>query len=151
MVCSAIEVFPKECMGCVLGKKNVVLSAFPYQNARRKLKEVTSMSSSIFTCLFKNGKIKKIADYHSHTYQHFERSEHCAPSAMDIAQLDVGGVEFIVQIRKRRKKSSYMRCSSGTIHIGWKRFRCSIVAFRRCDGFEECDILYDRVRLGLKK
>jgi len=139
-------------MGCVLVKKNVVLSAFPYQNARRKLKEVSSMSSSIFSYLFKNGKIKKIGDYHSHTYQHFERQERCAPSVMDIAQLDIGGVEFIVQIRRKRKKCSYIRCGSGSIHIGRKQFRCSIAAFRRCGGFEECDILlYEKVKLGLKK
>ncbi len=152
IIASAAEVFPKECMGCVCyGPKNQIVAAFPYQIARRKDMEVWSNSATYFDKLFKTGLFKKLGDFHSHTFQSFEKVFPLTPSQTDLEQLPIGGIEVIVQIRRTRRKSNKWKTTKGgKITIAWDRYRFLIAAFMRIDGHDKNNIpLYKRVRLLL--
>jgi len=152
IIASAAEVFPKECMGCVCyGSKNAIVAAFPYQVASRKDMEVCSDSSVYFDKMFKTGLFKKLGDFHSHTFQSFEKLQPLTPSPTDLNQLPIGGIEVIVQIRRTRKKSNSWRTTKGgSVSIAWDRYRFLIAAFMRIDGHDKDKVpLYKKVGLLL--
>lgn len=153
IIASAAEVFPKECMGCICySSKNSIVAAFPYQIARRKDQEVWSNSAVYFDKLFKTGGFyKKLGDFHSHTFQSFEKLYPLTPSPTDLNELPIGGIEVIVQVRRtRRNGNSWRTTSGGRISIAWERYRFLIAAFKRIDGHDSAGVpLYKKVRLFL--
>jgi len=130
MFLSAIEVFPKECMGCLCHKqKNKIEVAIPYQYAKRKTEEVYSTSAIMFEGLL-GIHFKKTCDYHSHTRT--AKREVVEPSETDIQGLSTGMMEVIVQIRRTTSVKHYLRCNPGeTISMSWGRYRGIIAAFIR--------------------
>lgn len=154
MIAAAAEVHPKECMGsvcCEAGDKSgQIVAAFPYQIAKRRLEEVTSESSEIFDKFFATGAFLKLGDFHSHPFQGFERIDPLGPSETDLRQLNIGEVEIIVQVRRRRKNGSYWRSNkSGYVSIAWGRYRFLVGAFMRLRGTDEDKVpLYKKIRLS---
>lgn len=94
----------------------------------------------------------KFGDFHSHPFQAFEKIFPLGPSETDLKELDDGGVEIIVQVRRTRKKSNYWRnTKSGGISIAWERYRFLIGAFMRTDGKDEEGVpLYKKIGLSFE-
>ena len=150
MFWSAMEVFPKECMGCLCRhRKDRIELAIPYQTAKRKMEEVESTSSSFFNTTL-SGPFKKTCDYHSHT--RMPKGEKPGLSETDIKDLAIGEVEAIVQIRRcRTSKHEIRQNPSGTISVAWGCFRGLIVTFVRCkDPAGKKKLYYKRARLALE-
>lgn len=132
-------------------KTGHLIAAFPYQVASRKPQEVISQSSGTFDKFFEDGPFAKFSDYHSHTFQAFERILPLGPSETDLDGLKPGMVEIIVQIRRTRRNGSYWRMTKGgKISIAWGRYRFLIGAFMRMKDTDENGVpLYDEVGLKL--
>jgi proteasome lid subunit RPN8/RPN11 len=132
MVMSASESFPKECMGCVCVNRggSRVVSAFPYQYAKRYNQSVTSSSSGVFDRMLREGPLRKLGDYHSHTFFGGEKAEELEPSPTDL-DMPVGGMEAIVSVRRTNRMSFSIRSSGGRIYGAWRNFRFRIAVFRR--------------------
>lgn len=156
IIAAAIEVFPKECMGCICAdKKDQLMGAFAYQLAHRKLVEVNSDSAQVFEKFFKEAGFKKFADFHSHTFQHFDELLPLEPSSTDLREIEIGGIEFIIEIRRTRKIKKFWKQDKDEIKIGWGRWRFAIAAFQRLKFFGKHKIpLYKKLKIrlaGLKK
>jgi len=151
IVAAAVEVFPKECMGCICcNSQGKINAAFSYQIARRKEQQVTSTSAEYFDKLFPSGTFLKLGDFHSHTYQHFEKLDPLEPSPTDLNQLKIGGIEVIIRIKRTRANLNKWQKSNGRIKIALGRYRCLIAAFMRIDGIDLLGVpLYKEVRLNL--
>ena len=152
LISSATEVFPRECMGCIccdgFGR---IAAAFPYQLAIRRAQAVSSDSASVFDKLLESGPFLKLGDFHSHTFQANEKIPPLEPSNVDLEELEVGGIEIIVQVRRTRKKRNNWRNSKDGISIAWGRFRFLICAFMRIKGIDSEGIpLYKRIRTCLE-
>lgn len=156
MIASAVEVFPKECMGsvCALQVPTVegrICGAFPYQLARRSPEEVSSLSSWMFLDLLsEGGPWVKIGDYHSHTYRRCKKIEELLPSGTDLEGMGVGDVEIIVQVCKTKQCRNSWRGVREGIRISWGKYRFLLKGFLRLEGRnQEGDPLYRTVELSL--
>ena len=151
IVAAAVEVFPKECMGCICcNQQGKINAAFSYQIARRKAQQVTSTSAEYFDKLFPSGSFSKLGDFHSHTYQHFEKLDPLEPSKTDLDQLKIGGIEIIIQIKRTRSNLNKWQKSKDRIKIALGRYRCMIAAFMRIKGIDIYGVpLYKEVSLNL--
>ena len=129
MFWSAMEVFPKECMGCLCEHQGRIVLAIPYQTAKRKEEEVESISSSFFETTL-DSQFKKICDYHSHT--RVGKREKPGLSETDTKDLAMGEMEAIVHIRRcRSNKHGIRQNPGGTVSVAWGCFRGLIAAFVR--------------------
>ena len=144
MVLSASESFPKECMGCVcLDRKGRIVAAFPYQFAKRYNQSVSSISSCTFYTMLKKGPLRKLGDYHSHTFFGNQKVDELAPSDTDM-DMPIGMVEVIVSIKRTNRMSFSIRESGYRVYGSWRNFRFRIAAFRKTvEG-------YDKVALRLR-
>jgi proteasome lid subunit RPN8/RPN11 len=154
IIASAIEVFPKECMGgvCVkTGDRRKVVSAVPYQVAKRSNREIISESSYLFGTLLKQGGFRKLGDYHSHAFRQWDVLTPLEPSGVDLKELPIGGIEIIVSIRRTNKNAFYLKqASSHAIHFACGRYRCVIGAFQRLRGYGRRKIpLYKKLEIEL--
>lgn len=149
IISAAAEVFPKECMGCICCDEfNKVVVAFPYQLAKRRDQEVSSDSSFNFDKLFQTGPFVKMGDFHSHTFQSFEKIPTLGPSSVDLEELPIGGIEVIVQIKRARRKYNSWKNTENGISISWERFRFLIGAFMRVEGIDSDGVpLYKKIRI----
>jgi len=147
MFWSAMEVFPKECMGCLCRSKNRLDLAVPYQTAKRKTEEVESTSSSFFESVLPR---LFACDYHSHT--RMPKGEKPGLSETDTKDLALGEMEAIVHIRRCRSRKHGIRGNpGGTVSVAWGCFRGLIAAFVRCkDPAGEKKTYYQQVRLTLE-
>jgi len=145
MVMSASEPFPKECMGCVCMDRGCsrIVSAFPYQYAKRYNQGVTSCSANDFDRMLMKGPVRKLGDYHSHTFFGGEKAYDLEPSPTDL-DMPVGGMEAIVSIRRTNRMAFSIRSSGGRIYGAWRNFRFRIAVFRKTRES------YDKVALRLR-
>ena len=133
MIASAIETYPKECMGAVFCsnlKSIKIETAIPYQIARRNTSTVYSETSTEFIKLNRNGFIK-LGDYHSHPYTNKEVLDPLLPSFCDIKDIAVGDIELIIRLHKVRTKSSKIVTKKDCICISWGKFRIQVMAFKK--------------------
>jgi proteasome lid subunit RPN8/RPN11 len=153
MIASAAEVYPKECMGglcCLTSNPCRIVAAFPWQNAKRKQLEVISESSWHFAKLLgKNSPWSLCYEYHSHPFKPRERNVFLEPSRQDLLNLDVGGVELIVLVTKKKKVDFYMKCENGVVEAAMGPFRFQIKAFQRLTGQYRKTPLYKTLKIRL--
>jgi hypothetical protein len=139
MCMSAIEVFPRETIGCVCSRGDMCASiAFPYQVARRNRRSVSSLSSCCFGKLLDGGSggWLKLGDFHSHPFQYFEEIATLEPSEDDVRSIRVGQMEIIVRTRMTRGRRHRWRCRArgGRVEASQGRFRFLVRAFVRMPG-----------------
>lgn len=158
MITSAAEVYPRECMGglcCLDDKPSTVLTAFPWQKAKRKYLEVVSESSWEFSKIMRENKCQwsLLGDYHSHTYRSNEALGELIPSKQDLNSLDVGGVEFIVRIHKKKSNAFWMtEHEDGYVEAALGKFRFMIKAFERLSALDSKKVpLYKTLRVRLAR
>ncbi len=155
MLISAAEVYPRECMGgisCNRSDVSRVVSAHPWQKAKRKYLEVVSESSyEVSKLLSKKSHWTLFCDYHSHTFRTNERLGELEPSSQDLKSLEDGGVEFIVRIHKVKKSDFFMISHrSGWIEASLGKFRFQIKVFQRLPALDDKKIpLYKTLRVKL--
>lgn len=133
IIASAIEVYPKECMGLIFGKSNCAKIAIPLQQAKRKEKEVTSDSILFLDKFATFCGYKRICAYHSHPFDSREAKGPVEPSTVDIDGIAAGDIEIITNIRRTRKKSSLFTCSDGNINILFDNYMLEISTFMRAE------------------
>ncbi len=157
MMISAAEVYPRECMGGVCIDKNNpshVVSAHPWQKARRKYLEVVSESSFVIDKLLSKSQWHLCADYHSHTYRVNEKLDELVPSNQDLRSLEIGGVEFIIRIHKVKRAEYWMmqNADGGFVEGAIGRFRFQIKAFRRTPALDsKTKLVYKTLRVKLDR
>lgn len=112
IVTSAIEVYPKECLGVLFGRRTghtfKIEYAFAYQTAKR-CKTVVDIDDNIENrieeVLQNLTRFKKIGDFHSHTT--------CIGTRLSsVDKRDFSGnddIGIVVHVIKRRRKSKYHR------------------------------------------
>lgn len=109
---SSIEVFPKECLGLLIGNKTrdrfVISQCLVFQTAERTRNEVFYPRDKVYRTMQRFLKdympyFSVIGDFHSHPYGRLER-EGYKPSDGDIEIMDYGNVYLIVQLHKKRKR-----------------------------------------------
>ncbi len=89
-----------------------------------------------FSTLFKEGAFEKFCDYHSHPYGPNEDAP-LLPSNCDMNAIDVGQVEVIVKVRRKRNNENWWEKREEHVAIAWGRYRFEIGAFMRTEGFEK--------------
>jgi len=112
LLMSSIEVFPKECLGLLVGSKGrdryVVNQCVVFQTAERTRNEVFYPRDQVYNKMQRFLKeympyFSVLGDFHSHPYKELER-EGYKPSDGDIELMDYSNVYLIVQIHKKRKR-----------------------------------------------
>jgi proteasome lid subunit RPN8/RPN11 len=151
IMASAIEVFPRECIGLAFGTPNLTLLAIPIQVARRRDESVSTVSELISDTFSNYLGLSRICGYHSHTFKASERETDVTPSKTDMEGIDIGDIEVIVNIRKRRKKREFMKSEDGLIYMSFGGYDLKMAAFERLDGKNRDGPLYKRVSLVLGK
>lgn len=144
MMVSAMEAYPKECMGVVLSsRRGFVLSAIPYQLARRRPMSVSSESCLRLERLFSRGCVRKMCDYHSHIYAREGPSWEVEPSDDDLIGTGVGGLEMIVGVRRVRSSANWIRNSGKGVLAALGTFRFKVALFEKLS----VALLYDKIGL----
>jgi len=112
LLLSSIEVFPKECLGLLVGTKGrdrfVISQSVVFQTAERTRNEVFYPRDKVYGEMHRFLKeympyFSVLGDFHSHPYGHLER-EGYKPSEGDIELMEYGNIYIIVQIHKKRKR-----------------------------------------------
>ena len=112
LLLSSIEVYPKECLGLLVGSKKrddyVVNQSVVFQTAERTRNEVFYPRDKVYSKMQRFLKeympyFNVIGDFHSHPYGRLERDGY-KPSDGDIELMEYGNVYIIVQIHKKRKR-----------------------------------------------
>lgn len=146
IVAAAIEVYPKECMGCLIVKRRpskksriaTVIGIFPYQLAKRSRDAVESGSHWKFKDLMrKTGSWDLMGDFHSHPYTEREKDTPTEPSWWDLENISVGDTEVIIKIVKVSKKSKNFTLrhkKDGTVDLKIGYYECNILAFSKIRG-----------------
>lgn len=153
MIASAAEVYPRECMGglcCLTQEPCKIVAAFPWQNAKRKHLEVVSESSWHFERLLgRRSPWTLCYEYHSHPYKPKEKDSELEPSRQDLLNLNIGGTELIIKVRKTKKLDFYMRDQNGFVEAAMGPFRFEIKAFQRTVGEYRRTPLYKTLKIRL--
>lgn len=112
LLLSSIEVFPKECLGLLVGTKGrdrcVINQCIVFQTVERTPNEVFYPRDKVYRKMQRFLKeympyFSVIGDFHSHPYKHLKR-EGYKPSDGDVELMDYGNVYLILQIHKKRKR-----------------------------------------------
>lgn len=151
IMASAIEVFPKECIGLVFGKAGNGVLAVPIQVARRRNESVTTISDLLSDKFETFLGFKRLCGYHSHTFTARERDDDVRPSDTDMKGIDVGEIEVIVNIRKRRRTSNSIAAVDGCILMSFAGYDLKMSAFERIEGKDKNGPLNRQVSLSLGK
>jgi len=114
MVVSAVEVYPKECLGVLLGyrawnsldktRRAIVEHAISYQSAERGRKSVEVKEKHEFRCknmLYKLCSLEPIGDFHSHPESDTELS------IADKRSMRVGNIEIVIAISEKRRTTPW--------------------------------------------
>lgn len=141
MLLCSIEVFPKECLGLLIGTtekgKSVVNKAVVFQTAVRHTKGVsfpkTVVHEDVITFLETYlPHLKVIGDFHSHT-----KESELYPSEIDKQAMEEKQVYFIIQIYEKKKKISWQYNNKKTLLYGTSgKFHFKIGAWYR-ERFDE--------------
>jgi len=108
MIVSAVEVFPKECLGVLLGHKTqhtvIVEQAFCYQTAERTGTSVEVEEKREMCCrdmLRKLTSLESVGDFHSHT----DTQIGTKLTAEDRKEenMKVGDIEVIIAVSKKKR------------------------------------------------
>lgn len=129
MLASAIETFPKECVGQLFSDGSSFF-AMPFQIAHRTKVSVVSYSSRKISVIC-GRRTKKFAEYHSHPFEGWELVSPPEPSFDDVKGMCVGDIEFIINIYKLDNSRKFVTSSNGEIRAGMGFFRLSIRAFEK--------------------
>lgn len=134
MAFSAIEVFPKECMGGMLAKKGkipLIAAAVPYQIAKRTKESVETESSPKLSNMGV-GHLYKIGDFHSHPFEGKKDAVPLTPSEYDFETTDKGELDLIIRVMRARSNKRKSLCMKGlSISMSEGRFRILIRAYYR--------------------
>ena len=158
IVASACEVYPKECLGTLCCKripkfKGKVVAAFPFQLANRKPYGVESNSYSFFSnMLLKGGPWSTLGSFHSHTCYDEKYNFLCSPSKIDLESMEIGDLEIIIRVMRKRKRNIniWESTSGGNISVSWGKFQFLIRGFVRTEGYDSNGIpFYKNVKLEL--
>jgi proteasome lid subunit RPN8/RPN11 len=112
LLMSSIEVYPKECLGLLVGSKGrekfVVNQAVVFQTAERTTNEVFYPRNKVYKEMERFLKeympyLSTLGDFHSHPYRKLERDGY-RPSDGDIELMEYANIYIIVQIHKKRKR-----------------------------------------------
>ena len=108
MIVAAVEVYPTECMGVLLGyrawhsfdgtRRAIVEQAIPYQTAKRTRDSVTVRAKHEFRCkdmLYKLSSLEPIGHFHSHPKSIPELSHD------DEGEINTGDTEIVIAVSKR--------------------------------------------------
>jgi len=114
MIVSAVEVYPKECLGVLLGyrawnsidktRRAIVEQAISYQTAERSRSSVEVKERHELRCkdmLYKLCSLEPIGDFHSHP------QADTSLSLADKKSMGVGDVEIIVAISKKKRTTPW--------------------------------------------
>lgn len=155
MIVSAVEVFPNECLGLLLGyrawnsldktRRAIVEQAIAYQTAERKRNEAEIGRKPEFRCkdmFYKLYSWEPIGDFHSHP------NAKASLSNGDKKSMEIGDIEIIIGIAKKRR-TSYWRYSTSKKELsgvfGDYRFEIAVHScFRSKEGpekFQRIDLL----------
>jgi proteasome lid subunit RPN8/RPN11 len=153
ILASVAEVYPKECVGVAYRRKGMktICAAFPIQIANRRKASVDCTSPVIFDTFAECGEYERVCDYHSHPYEANYNVGAVQPSKTDIEGLEVGEVEIIVNVQKKRSKKEEWIVKDGSIHVIHKNYVYEISAFMRIQGSTSRGPLYKRVYMRLGK
>lgn len=134
MAFSAIEVFPKECMGGLLakhGKNPIIVASIPYQLAKRT-QDAVETYSSLKLSEMKLGRLFKLGDYHSHPFCGTKNSEPLEPSDYDLKDAKEGDIDCIIRVIKTgRRNHRGLRGCGTSISMAEATFRILMKAFWR--------------------
>jgi len=114
MLVSAVEVFPKECLGLLLGyrawdsidktRRAIVEQVVAYQSAERGRSKVEVREKPEFRCkdmFYKLSSLEPLGNFHSHPNMTTSLSK------ADRNSMEVGDIEIIVAISKKRKTTPW--------------------------------------------
>lgn len=153
---SASEVYPRECIGGLYGSNAprsvaYIESAVPYQLAKRgkSLAEQEKSSFKRIQSLFADSEWLILGGYHSHPSYDSRYVFSAEPSKIDIEGLEVGEMEMIVRVSKKKKRTKgwCRNTSAGNISASWGEYLFLIKAFIRVDKPSRCG--YKRVPILL--
>lgn len=135
MVVSAVEVYPKECLGVLLGyrawdsrdktRRAIVEQAISYQTAERRRSSVEVDERHELRCkdmLYKISSLEPIGNFHSHP-----RTDPTL-SSIDKKNMDVGDVEIVVAVSKKARTTPW-RYDRKVLSGVFGDFRFHIVAY----------------------
>lgn len=153
IIASAMEVFPRECVGLIFksGERSSLALAIPMQVANRRRTSVVSNSLLLFSGFNRCKNFTRFCGYHSHPYSSNESECAVEPSKCDMDGIEVGEIEIIVNVRRRRKKKNSWKQKDGNILIRHGQFCFVVSAFMRLSGKMKRFPLYKRVGLSLGK
>lgn len=114
MVVSSVEVYPKECLGVLLGyrawnsvdkiRRAIIEQAISFQTAERSRNSVEVKEKHEFRCkdmLYKLCSLESIGDFHSHP----DASTSLSPA--DKRSMDCGNVEIVVATSRKKKTTPW--------------------------------------------
>lgn len=164
LIASAVEVYPKECIGCLLVRRSKksqsskkIAGVFSYQLAKRSRDAVTSYSlHKMRSFALRSKKWDVLGEFHSHPYTESEKETPTEPSIEDLKGLKVGNIEIIVKIVngiRFHKSSNPRHKKNGTINMNVGYYECNILAFRKLRdikiGRKKCH-RYETIKLKVK-
>jgi len=125
LLLSSVEVYPKECLGLVIGALNddvsVIHHAVTFQTANRRRRDVEfprhSVHRNVRSLLEEFLPHQRIVgDFHSHTTA---RADKLSPE--DLATMEEGQVYVIIEVNKKRKSVPWRYNSTQTLLSGTTR------------------------------
>jgi len=114
MVVSAVEVYPQECLGALLGyrawnsvdvtRRAIVENAISYQTAERTRNTVEIKPRHEFRCkdmLYKLCSLEFIGNFHSHP------DANTTLSKTDINSMEIGNIEIVISVNKKKRTTPW--------------------------------------------
>jgi len=113
IIISSVEVYKKECLGVLLGHREVdrltVQYAIPYQSAKRRAKSVEPNLTRAVRCIEELphlSHLNHLGYFHSHT-QYGQTKARPEPSEQDLSSMAVGHLEIIVAINEAKRSQDW--------------------------------------------
>lgn len=114
MIVSAVEVYPNECLGSLLGyrawnstdktRRAIIENAISYQTAERSKNGVEVRTKHELRCkdmLYKLCSLESVGDFHSHP------DWNTTPSSTDFNNMDVGNIEVIISVNPKKRTTPW--------------------------------------------
>lgn len=122
MITAAVETYPEETLGVLIGAKGLntihVQYAVAYQTAKRSKKEVEphwrrSLRTNEF--LSKVARLEIVGDFHSHTLASVDTKASVKLSQPDKDSMSVGNIGIVIAINKDRNRREWRHLRKGSL------------------------------------